>query len=184
MIYRGAMSRIVVIASVLLVGCDVGSVLSHNGGPDGGGGGDSGGSGGSNCQTLVSPPPTDHHNAGMGCMTAAGCHNAGLGLGAGAPEYSFAGTVYRDAAGTTPYAGATILVTAGGMTKKLIAGDQGNFQITPILLAAPTNTATANTKGSACPSETAMSGALVGGGGNCNGGGTCHGGTQGKIHVP
>jgi hypothetical protein len=180
------MSRIAVIVTVLLAGCDVGSVLTHNqNNPDGNnGGGDSGGSNGSNCQNLVSPPPVDHHNAGMGCMTAAGCHNAGLGLGAAAPEYSFGGTVYRDAAGTTPYAGATILVTANGVTKKLIAGDQGNFQITPILFAAPTNQATANAQASACPAQTPMVGALVGGGGNCNGGGTCHGGTQGKIHIP
>jgi len=188
MINRGPMTRItVIVASVLLAACDVGTVLSHNGTDGGGGGGDTGGSGGSNCEALVSPAPADHHNAGMGCMTAAGCHNAGLGLGAQAPEYSYAGTVYKDAAGTQPYAGATILVTLGGVTKKLIAGDQGNFQITPGLLAAPTTQATANTHGNVCPSVTGtMAGALVAGGGNCNAGGTCHGpgGTQGKIHLP
>ncbi len=186
MINRGPMSRIAVIVSVLIAGCDVGSVLTHNGNPDGNNGGDSG-SNGSNCQNLVSPPPTDHHNAGMGCMTAVGCHNAALGLGAAAPEYSFAGTIYRDAAGTSPYSGATILVTANGMTKKLISGDQGNFQITPILMAAPTTAAPANTHASVCPNTDAvMTGSLITGNGNCNAGGTCHGagGTQGKIRLP
>ena len=171
---------------MVLAACDVGSVLNRDttDGGNGSGSGSGSGSNGSNCEPLAGSIPTDHHNAGMGCMTAAGCHNAGLGLGANAPEYSYGGTVYRDAAGTQPYPGATILITQGGVTKKLISGDTGNFQLPPILLPAPTAAATSTTSASACPSTSAMAGTLIAGGGNCNGGGTCHGGTQGKIHLP
>src|SRR4051794_1700826 len=123
MINRGLMTRFAVlvasVASVLIAACDVGSVLQNVTDPDGNLG-QNDGSGSATCENLVSPPPTDHHNAGMGCMTATGCHNAGLGLGAGAPEYSCGGTVYKDAAGTQPASGATILVTLNGVTKKLI----------------------------------------------------------------
>lgn len=187
MIYRGLMSRICVIVSLLFASaCDVGTVLANQGGGDGGGS-----SGGSNCGNLVSPAPTAYlhkddntPHTGRGCMDATGCHNMGLGLGSGAPEYSYAGTVYADAAGTTPAAGATVFVTAAGTTRKLVTDAAGNFFEDPLLLAAPTNQATANTQATSCPTVTPMVGALVAGGGNCNAGGTCHGGTEGKIHLP
>jgi hypothetical protein len=177
------MTRLVVIFTVLVAaaGCDVGSVVAHAGGDGGGGGGDGGGGGGdggSNCETVVASPALGHHNAGQTCL-GAGCHLTG-NLGAGATEYSYGGTVYRDAAGTQPYAGATILVTNGGVTKKLVTDSLGNFYTTPLLLPAPTN---ATTKASACPTTTPMIGTLNAGGGNCN---NCHktGGQAAPIHIP
>jgi hypothetical protein len=174
-------------ASIVLAACDVGSVLERTGvdgnGPpsDGPPGGTDGSGSGSDCETLAAPNGDGHHNAGMGCLSNAGCHNAGKGLGANAPEFSFGGTIYKDA--TNPYPGATVLLTANGVTKKIITGTNGNFYVAPITLAAPTALAPVNTKASACPSTTAMSGALVAAGGDCNSS-SCHGGTQGKIHLP
>ncbi len=177
---------------VLLAACDVGSVLQSETGGDA-----TSSDSGSTCQNLVTPVPQDNThtapvdpakptNAGQGCMTNMGCHNMALGLGTGAPEYSYAGTVYLDAAGTMPAPGATILVTQGGVTRKLIAGNTGNFQETPTLLAQPSSSATAMTQASSCPATTAMITPLTAGQGNCNQGGTCHGagGTQGPIHIP
>jgi len=189
MIYRGLMTRITVIVSLLFASaCDVGSVLANVGG-DGGGSGS-----GSNCGNLVSPAPTAYmhkddntSHADRGCMDAAACHNAGLGLGSGAPEYSYAGTVYTDATGTTPAGGSTIFITAAGKTKKLTADSAGNFFEDPQLLAAPTTQATGTTQATQCPTITPMVGTLVSGQGNCNQGGTCHGkvdgGTEGVIHL-
>lgn len=157
-------------AMVLWTACDAGSVLP-----------DSTISGA--CEKLVSPAPGDHHNAGMGCMSTAGCHNAAT-LGGGAPPYSYAGTVYRDAAGTQPYPGATILITMGGTTTKLIAGTMGNFQISPQDLAAPTTAGGAMSSASACPSTVSMmTTALPAGPADCN---SCHkaDGTPGRIHIP
>jgi len=188
MIYRGPMTRMFVIVSLLFASaCDVGTVLANQGG--GGDGGGSGGSGsGSNCGNLVSPAPDAHthiaggtSNAGMACI-AAGCHLDGM-MGTGAPSYSYAGTVYTDAAGTTPAAGSTIFITAAGTTRKVVADAAGNFFLETALLAAPTNQATANTSATQCPTITPMVGALVQGGGNCSTTGTCHGGSQGKIHL-
>ncbi len=188
------MARIAVLA--FLAACDVGSVLTQQEMNT-----DAGGSGMGSCEPLFTPVPADNihttpvdptkpTNAGQGCMTAAGCHNLALGLGAGAPEYSYAGTLYLDAAGTMPAAGATILLTSAGVTRKLIAGNTGNFTEVPGLLAGPSGTSTATSSASSCPTTTAMVGLLVAGNGNCNQGGTCHGtgaagtGTQGPIHVP
>src|SRR6185312_2928651 len=101
MIYRGLMSRICVIVSLLFASaCDVGTVLANQGGGgDGGGSGGSGSGGGSNCGDLVSPAPPAHmhtaggtSNAGQACI-AAGCHLDGMN-GTGAPSFSYAGTVY------------------------------------------------------------------------------------------
>lgn len=157
-------------AMILWTACDPGSVL-----PD------------SNtttaCEKLVSPAPGDHHNAGMGCMTAAGCHNPAT-LGGGASPYSYAGTVYRDAAGTQPYPGATILISMGGVTKKLVAGTMGNFQISPQELAAPATEGAAMASASACPQTVSMmTTPLPAGVADCN---SCHNadGTPGRIHIP
>lgn len=166
---KGAMKRFVLV-TMLCSACDVGSVLTASGDASG------------ICENLVTPPG-DHHNAGMGCMTSAGCHST-VGTGAAAPAYSYAGTVYRDAAGTQPYPGATILVTLGGTTKKLIAGNLGNFQITPAELAAPTAAATAQTTATVCPAASVMQTKLqAAGDGDCN---NCHrpGGMTDRIHIP
>jgi hypothetical protein len=174
------MLRIVVISSLLLAACDVGEIPGAGTG-DGGGSGDGSGSG-SNCEVIAAAPPDGHHNEGMGCRTAGACHNAQLGLGTGAPEYSVAGTVYKDTAGTMPYPGATIIVTVGGTTKKTISATNGNFWFVPALLPGPTATMTGTTSASACPNTTPMGGLLVGGGGDCN---NCHrnGGTTLPVYV-
>lgn len=185
MIYRGFMTRILVLVSVLFASaCDVGSVIANTGSGDD--------DDGSNCGNKVDPPPGSHPHmddgtphAGRGCMDTIGCHNDGLGLGSGAPGYSFAGTLYTDMAGTAPVAGATIFVTsAGGTVKKLQTDDAGNFQIESILFPGPSATMMASTSATTCPTITAMVGTLGGGQGNCNQGGSCHGGIQGKIHLP
>jgi len=193
MIYRGLMTRITVIVSLLFASaCDVGTVLANQGGGgDGGTGGSGSGSGsggGSNCGNLVSPAPAAHmhtaggtSNAGQACV-ASGCHLDGM-TGTNAPSFSYAGTVYTTAAGTTPAAGSTVFITAAGTTRKLIADTDGNFYEDPGLLAAPTNQATASTAATQCPTSTPMVGALVAGGGNCSAAGTCHGGSEGKIHL-
>lgn len=134
------------------------------------------------CEPVNASPPLGHHNAGMGCRTAAGCHNAQLGLGTAAPEYSVAGTVYKDMAGTMPYAGATISVTVGGTTKTAIAANDGNFWFVPAQLPAPTTGTTGTTEASACPNTEPMVGLLVSGGGDCN---NCHrsGGSAMPVYV-
>lgn len=188
------MTRIAVILSlVFAAACDVGSVVSNNqGGPDGSvtGGPDSGSNAGSNCEAVRTDTanlPNGHHNAGMTCMTA-GCHLIG-NAGAGAPEYSFAGTLYKDTAGTQPYPGATVIVTVGGMTYKIVTSatgnagpGAGNFFIPKALAPPPSAAMTGTTSASACPTTTAMAENLVDNGGNCN---NCHrtGGTTLPLYV-
>jgi len=192
------MTRIAVILSLALVAaCDVGSVVSNNqGGADGSIGGSNGSNGsdgsnaGSNCSAVVTDTanlPNGHHNAGMTCMTA-GCHLIG-NAGAGAPEYSFAGTLYKDTGGTQPYAGATIIVTVGGTQHKVVTsatGDAGpgagNFFIAKALATPPSAAMTGTTSASACPNTNAMAENLVDNGGNCN---NCHrtGGTTTPLYV-
>jgi len=181
------MTRIAVILAFAIAACDVGSVVSNNqGGPDGsiGGGADGSGGGsgsGSNCDALSTNLPDGHHNAGQACMQG-GCHLIGNTGGANVPAFAYGGTLYRDSAGTNPYPGATIEVTIGGQTKKMVTGSNGNFYITSTLASPPTAAMTATTKASACPSTTPMSGALVDNGGNCN---NCHktGGTTTPIYL-
>ena len=184
------MTRIAVILSTLVfaAACDVGSVVSNNqGGPDGsvGGGGDTGGGSnvgsGSNCTPVSANLPAAHHNAGQTCLTA-GCHLIG-NTGANAPAYAVGGTLYRDAQGTNPYAGATITVTVGGTKHTAVTASDGNFYITSALFTTPPSAAmTGTTNASACPSTNAMSGLLVDNGGNCN---NCHknGGTTSPIFI-
>src|SRR5262249_45753922 len=116
----------------------------------------------------------------MACITV-GCHLDGQN-GVNAPSFSYGGTVWKDAAATMPYAGATILITINGTTHKIISGTNGNFHIPSVLIPSPTQ---ANTAASPCPDKTAMSGQLVTGGGNCN---TCHtagaGAQAPPIHIP
>jgi hypothetical protein len=163
------MARIVVIFSSLwLAACDVGELpgLTGDGGADASGNG---------CDTIAATIPTGHHNPPMttGCMSAAGCHNQALGLGTGAPEYSYAGMLYK-ADKVTPYGGATIVVKLGSAVKKTVASDNGEFYMVPGVagIDPPTNTQP-------------MVGALTQGGGDCNKGG-CHtpGVGQGAIYLP
>lgn len=152
---------------------------------DGGGSGD-GGSGNGCVDVATQNIPQGHHNAGMGCMSAAGCHNQALGLGTGAPAYSIGGTLYK-ADKTTPFPGATIVVKIGAAEKSVVAADNGNFWMVPGVagIDPPTNTDQGETKASGCPDVIPMVGKLTAGGGDCNKGG-CHtpGVGQGAIHLP
>jgi hypothetical protein len=119
-------------------------------------------------------------------MSKAACHdpnNAPAGI-----PMSYGGTVYSDKAGSTALAGATILITMGATTVKAISGTNGNFYLTPSMLAAPSATTAAMTAASLCtasPTKVPMSGALHTAGGDCNSSG-CHGigSSQGAIHIP
>lgn len=172
------MRRIVVITS-LLFACDVGQLPGV--GPDASmGGGDGSGSGSNACVDTVTPAAPAHlhaeggtSNAGLGCMDA-GCHLEG-NLGADAPAYTFAGTVYTDATGTTPKAGATVWVDFNGTRVSAVSDAEGNFySMTPIELPAQTSA-------TACPLVLPMVGLIVTGGGNCN---NCHKLGAGAQAVP
>ena len=179
------MVRTAVILSLFAAACDVGAIPGH--GPDGSINNGSGDGSGSNavCEELNAAPPAGHHNPGMGCMTAGGCHNSALGLGVAAPAYAYGGTLYRDSAGTQPFAGATIFVKLGATEKKVITADNGNFWVVPGAagLDPPSIAMQATTKASGCPDTAPMIGTLQQGGGNCN---NCHrnGGTTLPIHLP
>lgn len=186
------MTRIAVILSVFIAACDVGSIYQANTGTDGGNG--SGSGSGSDCETInVANAPDGHHTdqtavtqatAAQGCMSNAGCHNAAKGLGTGAPEYTYAGTLYKDVAGTQPLAGAAVFFKLGATEVKTLSATNGNFWITPGVggLDAPTNAMTGTTKASGCPNTHSMVGVLVQGGGDCN---SCHktGGTTTPMYV-
>jgi len=162
------MVRIVVILSLCLAACDVGEL------PGLGGDAGSGDGGGNGCVDVSATPPDGHHNPGMGCMSAAQCHNMALGLGVGAPAYSYGGTVFK-LDKTTPYAGATILVKLGTAEKKILVANNGNFWAVPGVagIDEPTTANRASTKATACPTLTPMGGTLGAGDGNCNKTG-CH----------
>lgn len=190
------MTRIAVISALFLVACDVGSVATNNqGGPDASTG-SNGSNTGSDCeQVATATAPNGHHNAGLSCL-AQGCHLIGA-AGTGAPEYSYAGTLYKDVNGATPYAGGTVIVTIGGQTYKMVAAATddmattgtpgiGNFWI-PAALATPSTSAmTGTTSATACPNKLPMATPLIENGGNCN---NCHSvpgsqGASGRVYVP
>ena len=172
--------RIVVIISLCLVAaCEVGELPGAGGD---GGGGDTG----NGCVDVSPTPSIGHHNPVMaqGCMAAAACHNEALGLGTGAPAYSYGGVLYK-ADKTTPYGGGTVLVQLGGALKKATAADNGEFYFVPGVagLDPPTNGTRASTKATACPNVTAMVGTLGQGDGDCQKG-LCHvAGAQGVVYA-
>jgi hypothetical protein len=170
------MLRIVVISSLFVAACDVGSIPGA--GPDGSVGGGADGSGsGNGCVNAVTPAAPKHAHAddgtskqGMACG-AAGCHLAG---GAG-PTFSFSGTVYTAADGATPKPGATIKVINGTTTIATVADEDGNFYSTQTI------TLPAKTLATSCPTLAPMVGMIVTGGGNCN---NCHSKLSGATTTP
>lgn len=181
------MARIVVIFSLCLAACEVGELPDLTG--DGGGSGDAG----NGCIPLAEAAavptghhPPDHESRTMGCMSAGGCHNAALGLGVGAPEYSYAGLLFK-ADKTTPYGGASIVVKMGDKLAQAMAADNGEFAISPGAagLDPPTLQMTAMTEASGCPNVAPMVGLIVQGGGDCNSA-ACHapGSLQGVVYLP
>src|SRR4051812_44801274 len=151
-----------------LVACSVGEVPG-NGAVSDSGTADGSGSG-SDCIDRKTPATAHDHggtpgasNAGIGCVTP-NCHAAGS-TGPGAPEFQFAGTLYKTG-GTMPNPGATIRVKSGTMEAKAVADSAGNFYVEVGIL--PDMPFPANTFATACPTTTPMSTALGTGDGNCN----------------
>jgi hypothetical protein len=199
MIKLGQMFRISVIASMsLLAACDVGSVLAHEGGGDGGG--DDGAIADNACPPAVVNGDSGHHAAnGMpgdavataitsheGCMGQAGCHNINETPGASGP-YDYGGEAFKDAAGTIPYAGATILLSTVGATpqyQKLTVAQNGFFYLASGT-GFPAPSATVSITAALCDgtNKTSMATSLAvvedptgkTPDGNCNGGTACHG---------
>ena len=174
----------------LLVGCTVGEVPIGGGGTDGGGGDSGGGGDGGGdlqCATRLTPSAATGHGgniadtrAGQACNDG-GCHNPDA-LGAGAPAFLAAGTVYK-ADGVTPSAGSTVRIIAAGTTTPVISitDTAGRFSFANNLL----NAFPAKTEATACPTRKPMSAALQTGpaaGGNCSSA-ACHaaGGIQGVV---
>ena len=82
------------------------------------------------CEPQIQTVGTGYHNPGTACLD---CHQ---GQQAGAPFFTIGGTVYKDAAGTLPVKGATVLVIdAENRVVKLPTMLNGNFytsaQLTP-----------------------------------------------------
>jgi hypothetical protein len=167
------MTRVLVILGCLLAACDVGSVVPGGNNPDGGGNG---------CVAMQSPPSPHLHatggtsNPGQNCM-AANCHNMAV-PGAGATPWTYAGTLYTTAGGTTGAGGVTVRVKSGGTGTPVtaISDSDGNFYTN----AAITFPATADV--TSCPTVKPMTTQLQTGNGACSSTG-CHvtGGNPGPM---
>jgi hypothetical protein len=174
------MLRIVVISSLFVAACDVGSIPGAVPDGGGGGGGDGSGNGDDVCVNAVTPAQPKHAHAddatskrGQTCM-AAGCHLNG-NTGAGAPAFTFAGTVSTAADGATPKPGATIKVVFGTTTVPAVADEDGNFYSEQAI------TLPAKTLATSCPTLAPMVGLIVTGQGNCN---SCHTTGAGATTTP
>jgi hypothetical protein len=114
-----------------------------------------------NCELYVDAIGSGYHNPGQNCLE---CHN---GQAAGAPVFTLAGTVFKDAAGTIPKTHATVVVYDGdGTVVRLPTATNGNFY-TQAALTPPYFTAV-----SQCPNTVPMNQNFVDG--DCN---SCHNGT-------
>jgi hypothetical protein len=118
-------------------------------------------------------------NAGQNCIQSS-CH-LNSALGAGAPGFQFAGTVFKMGT-TTPDAGAVVKVVVNGMVVAQKYTDQGgNFYVPAGTLM---GAFTASTSVSACPKVMKMVGTISGGdpgAGACN---SCHTTAAGAMAVP
>jgi cytochrome c5 len=113
------------------------------------------------------------HNAGQACQT---CHFTGV---AGAPNFTFAGTMYATRDGGQGVVGATIHITdANGMEDTIITGSYGNFY------SKKTYAYPIKVTASSCP-DTAPMFTEVPRPGDCNTSG-CHttADVSGRIHLP
>jgi hypothetical protein len=122
-----------------------------------------------NQDTTTADIDNGHHNPGMDCMDS--CHNH---------LFTFAGTLYTDASGTTPVSGATITtIDAFGNSMDTISQSDGNFYSSfavefPITIYV-----------SSCPNIQMMTAQVTETQAGCNASG-CHasGGAQGTVHLP
>jgi len=170
------------IAMLLLAGCTAGTVP---GGPgDAGATGDAvvdartggggimwpdaaaGSGGGLPCENNMPNSIDGRHNTGKSCFQS--CHFHG---------FTAAGTLYTNATGNSPFAGATItLIDSASKTVKITVAPNGNFYTSQSLQFPGLPYA------SSCPSATRMNGGSPNG--DCNAG-NCHpGGTNAQIHLP
>lgn len=123
------------------------------------------------CRETVPSVGAGEHNAGQACIA---CHAAD-----GGPSFTLAGTLYGDAAGTTPLAGATIIVIdATGASFDMVTQENGNFWATEPL------SFPVHVSATQCPDSAPMLGAITAAG-DCNAGG-CHaaGTATGRAHLP
>jgi hypothetical protein len=112
------------------------------------------------CELAHSSGSSGYHNPGTACLD---CHN---GQQAGAPIFTFAGTVYADRAGTIPVVDASVIVIDGdGQIVSVKTTRNGNFY-TQANLSPPYITAV-----SRCPDNVPMVTNFVDG--DCN---SCHSG--------
>jgi hypothetical protein len=117
------------------------------------------------CEDNVSPAPQlGQHNTGQDCLMS--CHAHG---------FTLAGTLYTNATGNSPFAGATISITDNnGQMLDIVVNSNGNFYTKqpiafPVLVRA-----------SSCPSAVKMT--LASADGHCN---VCHrGNTDDQMHLP
>lgn len=161
------MNKLALVALVFASACDVGSVIASDGG--GGGDDDTGGT----CPTGLTGNGAHVHTAGgsanngMDCL-ASGCHNQ-TSLGAGAPAFSYAGTLYNQAH-TMTVPNTRVIIKINGMEGHLTTDADGNFYDEQTL---PDPSITMTAQVQACPGPVSMSGPLVAGGGSCNSS-ACH----------
>lgn len=192
------MRTALLLSGLLVAACTVGE-LPKTGGIGGTGGNetpgvdagsnpgtDASGAHANGCVDRIVPAGDAHQHGGTGGPTHAGegcvvggCHLAS-NLGAGAPGFQFAGTVYKPD-GTTPSTGVTIQVkSAAGKIAVGVSDSAGNFSIPAGTLQAAFP---ATTNVTVCPNVTPMVSQLVQAGtvpgNNCNG---CHvtGGSAGS----
>lgn len=184
------MQRLAVVVVLLVSSCtgtietgDLGSPGTGNG-PDAGlGGGDGGGTGtgsgsgsgsGSGAafackDKVVTGIGSGQHRAGQDCQS--NCHNHG---------FTLSGTLYANAAGTTPMVGASITVQdAMGKTFDMVSQQNGNFYTSQSVTFPVTVTA------SSCPDVKPMVAKVAATGAGCNMSG-CHtpGAGAGAINLP
>jgi len=210
MITMGMLRSLVTATITLAAACDVGSVLAHEGGGTDGGGSGSG-SGMMDCPAVVSPElQTGHHavtyganifngdpgatpmgSAYEGCMGQAGCHSS-TSPGNVVDVWDYGGQAFKDSAGTTPAAGAHIILTAAGsppMVQYMEVMQNGFFYM-PAGTGFPKPSATQPITAAICMpgQKTAMATSLAavqagsGTDGNCSGT-ACHGPGQAGAYI-
>ena len=121
------------------------------------------------CRNPATPGALGHHNAGQDCQQ--GCHNHG---------FTFSGTLYTSAAGTTIAPGATITaIDANGQSVDVVSQTNGNFYSSAAVVFPLTIYA------SSCPTIQKMTATVPAGSGGCNKTG-CHvaGASPGRVHLP
>jgi hypothetical protein len=119
------------------------------------------------CYEPASSIGAGYHRPGETCLP---CHRGGS-----ASEMTLAGTLYVDATGSAPLAGATIhLIDANGDVVTFVTTDNGNFWASdPIAFPV-------RAYASLCPDIPGMANLVESSGADCN---SCHGAGS-RIHVP